>query len=67
MKKPRLDDSGLCHNHYRQFKLKTDPEFYEKHKKRQMEYYFKNHDDRKKRNNEAQKTTRIELIKKVGW
>jgi len=61
-----LRSKGFCHNHYLKHMCDIDPEFREKHNKKQLENYYKSHEDRKAKKRVWGKAQRIELYKKLG-
>jgi len=57
---------GLCKSHWGKYRRKTDSTYKDKMNKRNMDYYYKNHEERKKRKRISGKLERIELYKKLG-
>jgi len=57
---------GYCKNHYAKFRRKNDTEYRDRINKNQLQKYYDNHEERKKRKRVAGRLGRIELYKKLG-
>jgi len=57
---------GFCKNHLAKHHRDTNPELKAKHNKKNLERYYKNHDENKLRKNIKGKSERAELYRKLG-
>ena len=57
---------GFCRSHWGKHRRANDPEYRDKMNKRNMNYYYKDHEERKRKKRIVGKLSRIDLYKKLG-